>query len=104
VALNQEFTGCELKRASQSGGVRFFVRALACFASAHLNSNASLKLSPVGSVKQSYNRLSDDIQAAIYSPLKIAETVRLRCMVSFLTCRPSPLNAAAGMSAFLVSR
>jgi hypothetical protein len=94
VALNQELTGCELKRASQSGGVRFFVEALACFASAYPK-DAALELSPTGPVKQSYNRLSDDIQVAIYGPLENCET-RPAAVHSFIFDMPAVAFEGSG--------
>ena len=107
VALNQEFTDCELKRASQSGGVRLFVEAVARFTPEYPAQPAPtptgyVTSAPTGSVKQSYNRLSDRLQAAIYGPLATVIPVRRSSHVVFSTCRPLPQTAAIGMSAFFV--
>jgi hypothetical protein len=107
VALNQEFTGCELKRASQSGGVRLFGEAVARFSPKYPalpTPDESLRLTSEGSAKQSYTRLSGRLQGAIYGPLPIAIPVRQSTQVSFSTCRPLLWNAADGLSAFLISK
>jgi hypothetical protein len=114
VALNQEFTDCELKRASQSGGVRLFAEAVARFAPEYSAQSVPadpakpsragcVKPTPAGCVKQSYTRLSDRLQGAIYGPLAIAIPVRQSSKVLFSTCRPLRQKAAVGLSAFLVS-